>query len=74
MVSTERWQYLSEQERADNEILPDAPEYESKNEASMPCNPATEMPGHGKASMEFHQDQGLWETHEVKQMGPGIAR
>lgn len=74
MVSTEHWQCFSEQERADTEMLPGAPEYESKNEASMPCNPATEMPGQEKAKFAFHQDQGLWETHKVKQTGPGIVR
>lgn len=55
-------------------MLPGAPEYESKNEASMPCNPATEMPGQEKAKFAFNQDQGLWETHKVKQTGPGIVR
>lgn len=74
MGSTERWQCLTEQERADTEMLPDVPEYYSKNEVSMSCNPATEVPGHGKASIAFHQDQGLWGTHEPKQKGPGIVR
>jgi hypothetical protein len=74
MASTERWQYLSGQERVGTVMLPNASACELRNEVSTAFAPATEMPGHGKASIAFHQGQRLSGTSEGRQTSTGMGQ